>query len=159
MLGDVMILGSALLVAVNAVFIRQALTRTDPYVVSLANCFCIGFGFLAIAGVSDGLHGLVRGAAANAGGIALLGVALVGGFVLYYWALHLLPLWEVRILMLLTPVSSALLGALMLGEHMAPGQILGMGAVMAGAATISLTNRNVPMEQAANTEVIEADRA
>lgn len=144
--GDSMLLVSALLVSINAIFIQRCQKHTDSGTIATANSFFITLGFLALVGLeSAGFAANLETVIAQAWLLLLLGFALALVFVLYYISLGLLPLWEVRILMLLMPVSCALFEHFLLGTQIGLEQAAGMAAIMAGAASISLRGRAKPV--------------
>lgn len=142
LLGDSMILAAAFLLSLNAVFIQRCLKVADGASIALVNAICIAGLFLTQALCSaTPLSAQFAAATHHIGSLLLLGTLLGMSLVLYYLGLEWLPLWEVRIFMLLIPVSSAVLEAVFLGTPVTLGQALGIAAVMAGAATISLRAR------------------
>ncbi len=155
LLGDSMLLLGAFLVSLNAVLIQRCLQRTDSGTIATANSFCITLGFLAMLALTQrgALSSQLHATAAHGALMALLGFVIALVFVLYYIALGLLPLWEVRIFMLMIPVTAALFEAVFLGTRTTAGQAAGMAAVMGGAASISLRARGrragVPVSQEA----------
>ena len=71
---------------------------------------------------------------------AIAGAALVsqlGGVTAIVWALRYLPATVASVSLLGQPVVTALLGAWLLGESLAPGEIAGGAVVLAGIAIAS----------------------
>ena len=68
------------------------------------------------------------------GGLALLSTALA--YVLYFRILRSSGATNLLLVTFLIPVSALLLGTLILGERLAPGQLAGMGLIVLGLAVI-----------------------
>lgn len=152
--GDGLVLLSAFLVALNAFLIRHVTQRADPSLVGFVNTGVNSILFLtAILVLSP------RGEALPALGVAFRHpVALVLGglaalfFMSYYVALRTLPVWKVRLLMLLIPVVAAVAGWIWLSEAITMVKALGMALVCAGAAGVILVKHMAQLSK--NTQPV-----
>ncbi len=81
-----------------------------------------------------------------------LGAAMVSSAIPYsceMWALKRVPAKTFSLMMSLEPAAGALMGFLLLGEHLTPLQWLAIGLVIAASAGSSLTARAAPDESVA----------
>lgn len=140
--GDFLILASALLVALNAFFIKSALRDVRTTMVGLCNMLANAVAFsICIFILGDPARTLASaGWEAWAMGIAL-GVMTAALCVTYYTALTGLPVWEVRLFCLGIPVVATLAAWAWLDDVPTTMQWLGMLAVGAGTAGLVLSRR------------------
>lgn len=136
--GDALVLLSAFLVAVNAFIIRHTATYADPSLIGFVNTTINALGFLVVltfrAPREEALP-LLRAAFLYAPALALGGLAAIF-FASYYVALRALPVWKVRLLMLLIPVVAGIAGCVWLNEVITTGQALGMMLICGGAGDV-----------------------
>jgi drug/metabolite transporter (DMT)-like permease len=140
-MGDFFVLGSALLLSVNAFIIKKFMKGAGGVNLALANCavntVCFGGAVLFFAPSSS----------LSAVSMKSLLLAISCGccsflfFVGYYAALNLLPVWEVRLFCLGVPVVAAFSGYLFLGEVPSLMKVLGGVLILAGAVVALLSNR------------------
>ncbi len=144
---DLFFLLSAACVTVNAFLIKHAQEKygEDADMISYYNNFVV----LLLFGCSAGLSGQLRSdvlsfAASHWALIALGGLAQTGLYFFYYRNLKHFEVWIVKLWLLLMPVVSCLIGLLFLDETLSTGKLLGIAAVLAGAALILLRTRLHP---------------
>lgn len=139
-IGDVFILASAFLLALNAFFIKRVVPHTGALLLGMMNCFVntVVFSIFHIlfgdAYVQASLS--LRTASILVGG----GMCVYFFFIGYYRALKTLPVWEVRLLMLGVPVVTALLARGFLGETVSVRELAGMVLILFGAAGILVSS-------------------
>jgi drug/metabolite transporter (DMT)-like permease len=145
-IGDGLVLFSAFLVAFNAYIVRYAARRTDPSLVGFINTLVCSIAFLTATLVMPSPGGELLGlAAAFAHPLALTLGLLVALFLAgYCMALRELPVWKVRLLMLLIPVVAAVAGVAWIGEHVSHVKVVGMILVCGGAAGVLAAKRLPP---------------
>ncbi len=129
---------SALMYAVMVVFSKRA-----PEVGGMeAACVQMLASFAAVAAWSIPTGGLVtpgQVAGANLPAVLVLGLVNTGlGCYLYFSSLGRLPVQRVAVCGYLEPLSAVALGALLLGESLTPGRMLGAALVVGGAAASEL---------------------
>ena len=142
--GDGLILFSAFLVALNAYIIRHAAQQADPSLIGFINTTVNGILFIAAvlfftpAGEAVALlgRGFSNPVALTLGGLAAL------FFTTYYIALRALPVWKVRLLMLLIPVVATLAGRIWLKETVSVIQVAGMVLICTGAAGVTIVKQS-----------------
>jgi drug/metabolite transporter (DMT)-like permease len=126
---------------------RRLVTRTDPMV----NAAWVALG----AAVSLTAHGLATGGLRDPGDdawvMALNGVATATAFTLLFAALSRLGPSRTAVVMTLEALSGVVLGALVLGEAIAPVQLLGGAAILAATVLIGApTTRRAQTAEAGN---------
>ncbi|CAA7603048.1 EamA domain protein [Acididesulfobacillus acetoxydans] len=130
--GNVLILGSAFLVAVNAEIIKHRLALVENMIVAYFNSGMSLFLLLGWAAWTGGLGSLPR-VDLTIWWLVLLSVILQGiQYQCYYRSLDELPIWLVRVVHLITPVIAMFTSAWWLHETINMAQILGMLVVGAG---------------------------
>lgn len=137
--GDLIMLAAAAIAAVYAVFAKPLLMRHPAIVIT---AMTMASGVIGLAPVA-GAEGLFDGAPSftTGGWIALAFLGIGGGaiqFGLWVWAVSRLTPTQGAIFLTLTPITAVLLAALVLGEAIYPGLLVGLGLVIAG---ILLANR------------------
>ncbi|MFH0965926.1 MAG: DMT family transporter [Planctomycetota bacterium] len=139
--GNLMVLGSALGLAVNALLIKKLLRSTTIEMVSTVNSFLIMAWMLVLALATRGqVLAILHNPKLQYLTLAM-GLFAAMSFLLYYFALRELPLWLVSIMLLLIPVTSAILQVFVLKEDLAKGEIAGMLLISAGAAALILLHQ------------------
>jgi len=68
-------------------------------------------------------------------------------YILYYYNLRILPVWIVRITLLLMPVFTSFIGFFLLGELLSGLQIIGMIIVLLSTMGIILVQKNKKAEK------------
>ena len=138
-IGDLLMLAAAAVAAVYAVFAKPLLMR-HPAIVVTALTMASGVVGLAPAAGAEGLFDRVPEFSAG-GWIALAFLGVGGGaiqFGLWVWAVSRLTPTQGAIFLTLTPITAVLLAAVVLGEAIYPGLLLGLALVVGG---ILLANR------------------
>jgi drug/metabolite transporter (DMT)-like permease len=139
--GDLMSVGAALAVAVNAFVIRHILRSwraMDEGAVALYNHTISMLGFVALA-VAGGDFARTQEAFGEPGAwpfCAALGVVAAVGLPLYYVALRRMDVWKLRMYLLAAPVLTAAVEWPLWGIHLAPLQWLGAGIILGGLAVL-----------------------
>jgi drug/metabolite transporter (DMT)-like permease len=140
-IGDFLILGSAILLSVNAFIIKKFMKGAGGVNLALANCAVnvVFFSAAAMIFVPSASIALVS----FKSWILMIscGCCSFLFFVGYYAALKHLPVWEVRLLCLGVPAVAAFAGYFFLGESMSFYKIMGVSIIVAGAAGIILSGR------------------
>ncbi len=132
-LGEAAVAASALTGAVCSVLYRPYVRRYSPVAVS-ALAMLASVVFLAgLAGATEGLfeappHFSRGGWLA----VAFIGTGSGAGYFLWLTALRHAPATEVTIFLALSPLTATLLGAVLLGETVSTGALLGLAGVVAG---------------------------
>jgi drug/metabolite transporter (DMT)-like permease len=94
-----------------------------------------GGGFLLILGLAtEGMFTLSLPGAAII--LWLVVVNTVCAYLLFYHSLRVLRALELHILLNLSPIGTAVLGSLILGEHLIPTQVIGMITVIVGVSLV-----------------------
>lgn len=135
-LAELAMLAAALSYAAAAVLSRQ-FGGLPPLVTAVGQLGCAALAILPLALIVDRPWdlpppGLVALAATLC--LALLTTAL--GYVIYFRLLRRAGASNVMLVSFLTPIGSSILGVLVLGEHLAPHNLAGMGLIFAGLALI-----------------------
>ncbi len=137
--GDILILISAVNWAVFSVASRRGLrihpaTRMMFYVMSLGWLFASIF-FFASSGLADIAHLSIDGWL----GVGFLGIFCSGiAYIFWYDALQILPASQVGVFLYVEPFVAVIVAALMLGENLVLGALLGGILILAG---VWLVNR------------------
>ena len=140
--GDLLIIISALGLAVNAFVIRHILRSMDGEAVALYNHAFSGLAF-AILMFVEGPR-IPQAALAHPAQwiwIVAVGVIAAVSLPLYYAALRRLAVWKLRVLMLLSPPLGAFAEWVFWGATLNPGQWVGAAFLLAGAAALVLGER------------------
>ncbi len=134
--GDILVLLAAFFYAVNAFVIRGILHHLGEHVVAFYNNLLCASGFAVLA--------LIQRARPPTdivawGWLVALGVAGSISLPLYYAALHRMPVWKLRVFMLLSPLMAAGAGWLIWGQRLRAGQWVGAVLLLAGAVVLILS--------------------
>ncbi|KLU60570.1 EamA-like transporter family protein [Peptococcaceae bacterium CEB3] len=130
--GNILILGSAFLVAVNAEIIKHRLGQVGNIVVAYFNSGMSLVFFLAGAFLTGALNTLPK-IGISAWVLACTGIILqVVQYLCYYRSLEGLPTWLVRVVHLITPIMAMVTSAWWLNERISVAQVLGMLVVGGG---------------------------
>jgi drug/metabolite transporter (DMT)-like permease len=140
-IGDILLLGSAFLLAVNAEIIKHRLKRVEDIYIAFFNSGICTLFFL-IATVSS--HSWpIRPISLSLKGLLVICIAIgVIQFFTYYKTLRELPTWLVRVLCLGIPVVALLSSASLFHQRISWGQIGGMCLLTAGIILIALVQRS-----------------
>lgn len=134
-LGAAAALGAALTGAVCSVLYRPYLTRYPTLSVGFT-AMAASVGFLALVAAGEGFFaGWPRIDTAGWAAILFIGLSSAVGYLWWLFALSHAPPTRVTMFLGLSPVTAALLGALLLGEPLTPGVIAGLVLVLTGLAS------------------------
>lgn len=131
-LGELAVLGSALCGAVCSVLYRPYL-RKYPTVPMGALAMLASVGFLAVLAGGEGFFSAWP--SLNATGwaaVGFIGVSSGVGYFLWLWALGHVSATRVTVFLSLSPITAALLGALLLSEPLTLWLVAGLVCVVAG---------------------------
>ena len=145
--GNLLCVAFGLVLTINAILIRAKLSGLGKMQLAFWVSF-LGLAFCsAVWPAAVSVPGECATIARQPGVIVLLagaGVAAAVTFVAYYQAIWHLPVWVVRVVLLLSP-AFALLGALwFLDEPVTRMQVLGMALLLGGAASAVVSGRRRP---------------
>lgn len=133
--GVVAVLGAALTGAVCSVLYRPYLQRYPTLPVSTL-AMLASVAFLLLLAVPEGAAAAVPQLGAGAwAAVAFIGLSSGLGYYGWLWALSRLPPTQVTVFLSLSPITAALLGALLLDEALSPLTLAGLAAVVAGLVT------------------------
>lgn len=131
-IGEAAVFASALCGAACSVLYRPYLAKYPTLAVS-AVAMLASVAFLALPAAGEGFFtqgpGYTR---AGWAAVAFIGVSSGVGYYLWLWALNRAPATQVTVFLALSPVTAALLGALLLGEPISAGALGGLAGVAAG---------------------------
>jgi drug/metabolite transporter (DMT)-like permease len=131
-IGELAVLASALSGAVCSVLYRPYLRKYPTLPVS-AVAMLASVGFLAVLAAGEGFFAApLRLTAAGWLAVAFIGVGSGVGYYLWLWALGHASATQVTAFLSLSPVTAALLGALLLAEPLSPLSGLGLACVASG---------------------------
>jgi drug/metabolite transporter (DMT)-like permease len=135
--GDIMVVGGALALAVNAFIIRRILRVIPETTVAMYNMIMSGIGFLAL-GCFEGFDFPAPTAdALNPWWwVILFGAIASAALVSYYFALRRMMIWKLRAFMLLMPVLVALGEWWLWDVRLGATQWAGAGLLIAGAGLL-----------------------
>ncbi len=152
MLGNLFCVIFGLLLTLNAMLIRAKLTDLGKMQLSFWNslyglCFFSAAWFALAAAGSLDLKAEFRTLAARPkliGVLAAAGAAAAVTFLTYYQAIWNLPVWVVRVVMLLSPAIALLMAMAALDERAGPAQLAGMALLLGGTAGVVVSSRDAP---------------
>lgn len=130
--GDILLLGSALLLAVNAEIIKHRLNKVENIMVAYFNSGVCALFFLAWTITTKDIWPLPRASISTWILIFVCTLIQVIGYPTYYRSLRDLPAWLARALCLVTPIVAILSSAWWLREKITSSQVWGMLLVTAG---------------------------
>ena len=144
--GNVFFILSALFVSINAFLITEAqrhpVNPASDNVIAYYNNLITLLLFLMAAGFTRQIQEL-GGIAGNRGltlALLLSGLGQTLIYIVYYYDLRRNPVWLVKVILLLMPLVSALLGLLLFGDSMSPVQLAGFVLVLLGALCVLLVH-------------------
>lgn len=145
--GNLLCVVFGLVLTINAILIKAKLGPLGKLQLSFWNAL-IGFLFFAIMWLRSGyiqsdltkIAEQPRLAAILAGAGAVAAVV----FLTYYQAIWNMPVWVVRVLLLLSPAIAALLAKMLWAEETTPVQLIGMALVLGGTASVVVLGRQKP---------------
>jgi drug/metabolite transporter (DMT)-like permease len=142
-LGVAALFMAALGTATNAVIIKLCFHHVRSELSVLVNVSTQFVVLGAILGLTGRLTGLTAlSARPREAALLLAGGLLIAGMLnFYYVAMKQLPLWTVRLLALLIPVTALLADHFWLKSAISAGQLLGLVLVTSGAALVILSSR------------------
>ena len=140
-IGEIAVFASALSGAACSVLYRPYLRKYPTLPVS-AFAMLASVAFLSVLAGGEGFfHSLPRFTAAGWLAVVFIGVSSGVGYYLWLWALgHATPT-QVTVFLALSPVTAAVLGALLLAETISPMSLLGVACVALG---LWLAHRQAP---------------
>ncbi|WP_338826857.1 DMT family transporter [Neomoorella thermoacetica] len=131
-LGDVLLLGSAFLLAVNAEIIKYRLYNVDNIIVAYFNSGVCAIFFFTLAVITKEILPIPRvGMSTWLLLMACIWLQVIA-YPTYYCSLRDLPTWLARVLCLVTPIVTILASAVWLREKITSSQIWGIFLVAAG---------------------------
>ena len=131
-IGELAVFASALCGAVCSVLYRPYLRKYPTLPVS-AFAMLASVAFLAVLAAGEGFFSaLPRFTIAGWGAVLFIGVNSGVGYVLWLWALNHAPATQVTVFLSLSPVTAAVLGALVLAEPLSARALLALACVVAG---------------------------
>ena len=130
--GEAAILASAATGAVCSVLYRPYLRRYPTLPVSAFAMAAAAAALLVPAALDDLAVAPLQLSAGAWGAIVFIGLSSGGGYVLWLWALKTIAATRVTVFLALSPITAALLGALLLGEPLTAMMIAGVACVAAG---------------------------
>jgi len=131
-IGELAVFASAVSGAVCSVLYRPYLRKYPTLPVS-AFAMLASVAFLAILATGEGFFGaLPRFTPRGWLAVLFIGVNSGIGYYLWLWALNHAPATQVTVFLSLSPVTAAVLGALLLSEPVSPGALIGLVGVAAG---------------------------
>lgn len=137
MIGDALMLLSALCAAIYSVFGRSTLMRHGPlFVTALAMVFAVAalIPFVVLPAIFKG-GSAVLPAFSFRGWLAILFLGSIAGavqFSLYMWALRWLPPTTTTLYLTLNPITAMVLGTMLLGERLTVELVAGLALVLTG---------------------------
>ncbi len=135
---------AALLTGCNALIIKLKFHSIPSEMPVTASCIMQTVVF-TVALLATGRLGETAAAAAASPRIAVEGVLLGAMFTVslfgYYYAMKRIPMWVCRILALLSTVTAMVGDYVWLGSVITTGQLVGLAAVLSGAALVILSSR------------------
>ncbi len=144
-LGDLLIIGATVLWGLENTIARKAMLKNESnLVVSFARMFIgslILFGAVLLMGRLDALLALSFQQVSN----LCVSVAILFAYVLcWYWSIRLISLSKASTLLLLAPVISLVLGAVMFSEPVLAVQLLGSAIILIGAYFVAGIKNRMP---------------
>jgi drug/metabolite transporter (DMT)-like permease len=131
-IGELAVLASAFSGALCTVLYRPYLRKYPTLPVS-ASAMLASVAFLALLAAGEGLFTEgPRFTALGWGAVLFIGVSSGVFYFVWLWALTHAPATEVTVVLALSPVAAALLGAALLGEKLTPLMAAGLAAVALG---------------------------
>ena len=131
-IGELAVFASALCGAVCSVLYRPYLRKYPTLPVS-ALAMLASVAFLAVLAAGEGFFSaLPRFTIAGWGAVLFIGINSGVGYVLWLWALNHAPATQVTVFLSLSPVTAAVLGALVLAEPVSARALLALACVVAG---------------------------
>jgi drug/metabolite transporter (DMT)-like permease len=131
--GDLAVLGAALCGALCSVFYRPYLRRYPALPVSALAMLASVVALALFAGPTEGFFAAwPRFTLGGWAAVLFIGVSSGIGYLLWLWALGRAPATQVTVFLSLSPVTAALLGALLLGEPLTAAMVAGLACLAAG---------------------------
>jgi drug/metabolite transporter (DMT)-like permease len=130
--GELAIAAAAFSGAACSVLYRPYLNRYPALPVG-ALAMLASVAVLTVPAAAEGLFGApLQLATAGWAAILFIGVSSGIGYYLWLWALARAPATQVTVFLALSPITAALLGALLLGEGVGTATIAGLGCTVLG---------------------------
>ena len=153
-IGDLLFILSALFVALNGFIIKSVQTdkrvKVRDTTVAFYNNLITFIIFLLIFTIFERKTPIQTINENSVLMVSLIytGVMQTAIYILYYYNLRILPVWIVRITLLIMPVFASLIGFFLLGESLKAIQIIGMIIVLLSTMGIILMQRKKRVNQA-----------
>jgi drug/metabolite transporter (DMT)-like permease len=137
-LGDLMVIGATILWAIENVLSRKAmLNKESNFIVTFVRMFFGGliiFSLVILMGKYEVILSLSLQQMAN---IGISTLVLFGYVLFWYWSLKMINVSKASMLLLMSPVISLAVGALLLREPVPALQLVGSALIMIGAYVVS----------------------
>jgi drug/metabolite transporter (DMT)-like permease len=146
LVGDLLVIVAAGLVASNAFLIRFKLNGLCSEVIAFHNVLFSTVPF-ALASVVETRPAPI--AARDGALLVALGVVEFGYYMAYYAALRAMPVWRVRALLLTVPALVLLPGALFLHDPVTPRQLGGAVLVLLGSLLLVVSGTDIARDKSA----------
>lgn len=131
-IGELAVFASALSGAICSVLYAPYLRKYPTLPVS-ALAMLAAVGFLAVLAAREGFFGsLPRFTEAGWLAVVFIGICSGIGYYLWLWALNHATPTRVTVFLALSPVTAAVLGALLLAERISPTSLLGLACIAVG---------------------------
>lgn len=131
-IGELAVLASAFCGALSSVLYRPYLQRNSPLSVG-ALAMLASVAFLAILAATEGFFAQApRFTALGWGAVVFIGVSSGIFYYLWLWALEHTTATKVTVFLALSPITAAILGAVLLGERVTLLLVLGLAAAVLG---------------------------
>lgn len=139
-IGDLLLIASCLMVTVNAFVIKTIQTHKSgeikSEVIAFYNNFITLF-FFSILLFAMGQYKDMAKIISDPGLLIPLTVTGLGQttiYIIYYYCLRTIPIWTVKLFLLIIPVNSTIIAFFVLKERIELNQVIGMALVICGAA-------------------------
>jgi drug/metabolite transporter (DMT)-like permease len=131
-LGMAAVLLSAVVQGLTLVLVKKHAHALNPFAMNMVGMALGTIVLLVLGFASESRHSIVWSTAAMGSVLYLAAVGSVLAFVTYYWLLKRIEAVYLSLTTLINPIVAVLLGALVLGESLAPHTIGGASLVFAG---------------------------
>lgn len=135
-LGVTVLLGAALSFAVGSVLSRRFLFKADTFVATGWQLGAAGIFNWVVAIASGGMHRAVWTVHGLESIVYLAVFGSIFGLVAFTYLLQNVAITKVATYAFVNPMIAVLLGVLLLGEHLVPSEITGMGIIICAVAMV-----------------------
>lgn len=157
-LGNIFFILSALFVSINAFLIKEAQRHPKNPVSDNVIAYYNNFITLVLFTCAAAVTGQIKELGHLTENSYLMWALLASGlgqtliYIVYYYDLRRNPVWIVKVILLLMPIVSAVLGLVLFGDTMSAVQCLGLVIVLTGALCILVTHHRREVRQANETQ-------